>query len=840
MAEFDGPNVDFDDFPHLENLDVAKTLTTFDYSKWGAKTKIWLKNVPALWGSDYDHTVDFATKTARDAYLRTSAPVQLNTEAMLKPEGVIRLPIAYDTLALHNYLSVQHAATPVPEDTTPALRDYFYFIRDIRRISPSVTEVTLELDVWQTLIYDVQIDMMDLERGHFAFDKISAETYLANPAANAKYLTAPDVTLGLLDRVTAEDYRAMNTGDQYVLIATSGVPGGDWEDQVRASLAFNINLTPTNYRIFAIEAENYSAFMLALHNQIPQFIQTIAAVITVDEKFVTLGNSFSFAGHTCYLAAAKNANLGNLTFTKTDFGYPAQYADLAKLYTFPYAVCEVSDGTTVHEVRIESCSSSPTFRVLTSLAFPFLKWDISLTGVGGSGAAKNYSIRRMGSDATATLYQSDWENYRWIQDIPHFGVFQSAAVNYDFSTKFDRQQKNAEINQAETNAKRSNTASTTNALESAETTRTSTLAAATNTKTNANLGATTSREIDIRNIADAVQFSAWDRALATTTGNRQVATNRDIADQQLYVGDQTYELNLATMQDAFDTKTSSDIITAASSIGGSIGQPGAMAAGGMTAINTAYSLISAGDALVVKQGFALNAHLISEWMPRVVNGGGGAHTGIGNEGILEDVVNNNADNLQRAQRTSLTSTANSVDAKTLSDTTAQNDLDTVTANANRTRNQAVTNANRTSTAAVANIEADAALARTGITRAVQQAALGDNLTYGSWGGDAALDAMNRRGIDIRIKTQPAEAISRTGDLFLRYGYAYDSLVRWTTWRVMENFTYWKTREVWIKTAPPVAPKHIQLLQDILRKGVTVWSDPTKVGSVTIYQNGVAA
>lgn len=818
MAEFDGPNIDFDDFPHLENLDVAKTLTTFDYSKWGAKTKIWLKNVPALWGSDYDHTVAFATKTARDAYLRTSAPVQLNTEAMLRPEGVIRLPIGYDTLALHNYLSVQHAVTPVPEDTTPALRDYFYFIRDIRRISPSVTEVALELDVWQTLIYDVQIDMMDLERGHFAFDKISAETYLTNPAANAKYLTAPDVTLGLLDRVTAEDYRAMNTGDQYVLIATSGVPGGDWEDQTRASLAFNINLTPTNYRIFAIEAENYSAFMLALHNQVPQFIQTIAAVITVDEKFVTLGNSFSFAGHTCYLAAAKNATLGNLNFTKTDFGYPSQYADLAKLYTFPYAVCEVSDGSTVHEVRIEACSSSPTFRVLTSLAFPFLKWDISLVGVGGSGAANNYSIRRMGSAATATLYQSDWENYRWIQDIPHFGVFQSAAVNYDFATKFDRLQRLAEIAQAETNAKRTNTA-----------TRTSTLAAAANTKTNADLGATTSREIDVRNISDAWQFGVWDRDLTTTNSERQVFTNREIADAQLYVGDRTYELNMATMQDSYDTKTASNIIGAATSIAGGLTSPAGFASGSVTAVNAAYSALSSGDDLVVKQGFALSAHLISEYMPKIVNGGGGSlMPGLTNEGIIEDALNSNIDNLRRADRSQVTSEANSVAAELLSNTTAANDLATVTANANRT-----------SAANVSNIEADAALARTGVARGIEQAALGNNLTYGSWGGDAALDAMNRRGIDIRIKTQPAEAISRTGDIFLRYGYAYDSLVRWTTWRIMENFTYWKTREVWIKTAPAVAPKHIQLLQDILRKGVTVWSDPAKVGAVTIYQNGVA-
>ena len=54
--------------------------------------------------------------------------------------------------------------------------------------------------------------------------------------------------------------------------------------------------------------------------------------------------------------------------------------------------------------------------------------------------------------------------------------------------------------------------------------------------------------------------------------------------------------------------------------------------------------------------------------------------------------------------------------------------------------------------------------------------------------------------------------------------------------IMNYFTYWKASDIWINSGEGVNQKAVKDIQNIFEKGVTIWSDPTKIGKVSVYDN----
>ena len=99
------------------------------------------------------------------------------------------------------------------------------------------------------------------------------------------------------------------------------------------------------------------------------------------------------------------------------------------------------------------------------------------------------------------------------------------------------------------------------------------------------------------------------------------------------------------------------------------------------------------------------------------------------------------------------------------------------------------------------------------------------------------DAYQRRGLRINVRTQPKSVIAQTGDAFLRFGYALHRA--WDMSRgfhYCKNFTFWKAEDIWINDGSGVANVATNVIGNILLKGVTVWRDPSKIGTVGIYDN----
>lgn len=136
----------------------------FNYNVWTPGTRVVLTQVN--WDSAYRDVVKFTNKAARNNYLNNQAYKETVEQVTYLRQGApVRLSIPYARAMQYNYMMVENPAQPIAGDQPTK---FFYFIRSVRHAAPDTTEFVLQLDVWQTYIYDCTVNRGMLERGHLA------------------------------------------------------------------------------------------------------------------------------------------------------------------------------------------------------------------------------------------------------------------------------------------------------------------------------------------------------------------------------------------------------------------------------------------------------------------------------------------------------------------------------------------------------------------------------------------------------------------------------------------------------------------------------------------------
>ena len=461
------------DFPHIGNVDTYKYDNDFDYGRFDApQMELQICTVPWDMGeahignrtiSGIGNVVYFGSKENRDAWfdaIPDDECYRFTTKFKeLHSEHVIDVPVPYDMCAKHNYLVVRYAkfandGSPVEYEGNGGLREWFWFIREVEFVAPNTTKLHLLDDAFQTWIYDVNVSGMILERGHAPMFAMRADDYLENPIQNNEYLLTEDVNYGDASIVQHIDVLELNAGTMYACIATTANPTGTWGSEgagtwnTPASSYYMNDGCPSVY-VFAMQVANLNTFLANVDSQAPQFKQTIQAVFFASKDLVTLAGNFTFCNVTCYGVAAgrKTFNLSNID--KGDFAYNPRYADIAKLYTDPYAHIEVTDenGNT-DIIRIEDTNGTIDVSAALSLAFPFINIDAHLMGVGGTATA---SVTFKNIYSHTFNVSGQWYDYLRSWAVPTFAVVQDSSVNYDFATDFDRKQRVVDYTTTQTN-----------------------------------------------------------------------------------------------------------------------------------------------------------------------------------------------------------------------------------------------------------------------------------------------------------------------------------------------------------------------------------------------------
>ena len=471
-------------FPNLDNVEVYKYDNQFDYSRYDyTQMELMLCSVPWDMGeahignrtiSGIGNVVYFGSKANRDAWfgaIPDSQCFRFSTKFKeLHREQIIDVPIPYDVCARYNYLKVHYALfandeSPVMFEDDEGVRDWFWFVREVEFVAPNTTRLHLLDDAFQTWIYDVDITGMVLERGHAPMFAVKTDEYLTNPIENNEYLLTEDVNFGSISQVKHIDVLQLNAGNMYACIATSANPRVDWGSKAGddwktpAGAGYTANGNPSFF-VFALPVSQLATFLANVTNDFPQFKQTVQGVFFASDDLLTIGQAFTFANVECHMVSSSRKQFDFVQLEKSQFGYASRYADIAKLYTSPYAHIEVTDENgNVDIVRVEDTNGTLDVSAALSLAYPFVTIDAHLLGAGGTvGASITYR------NVTAHTFNVSGQWYETLRtwNVPTFAVVLDAAREYDYSTHFDRLQRVNDYEKAYSNASASATTARTN------------------------------------------------------------------------------------------------------------------------------------------------------------------------------------------------------------------------------------------------------------------------------------------------------------------------------------------------------------------------------------------
>ena len=878
MSRF--PHLDTDSaFPDLGNVDVYKYDNQFDYDRYDeAQMDILLCSVPWDMGEAHignrtiggiGNVVHFGTKAARDAWFddlpSTECYRKTTKYKRLPSDNALNVEIPFDVASRFNYVAIDYHLfasdnSPVAYEDNTGIRQWFYFIREVEFIAPNTTRLHLLIDAFQTFIYDVDITGMVLERGHAPMLKTKVATYLANPLNNTKYISAPDVSYG--EPVIARKNSTLIYNDTYqnmyaVIISSANPKSSEW-----GTKAYNDWMIPTanrfqdgvySYFAIAIAANQLSTFITSINGQVPQFLSTIKAIAYVPKNFVSIsGESVTFAGVTCYYLMATGYKSNQLySLSKADFGFSSEYADITKLYTYPYSVLRLSDFKG-REWYIHIEDTTGTLNVISNvnLIFPWLKIDSHINGIGKAGAV---TVNFATGTNLGTYGGGNWTEYFAEHNIPMVVVRQGARRYNDYSTHFDREQaKTAAQNTYDSTVADATTAKD-NATDTATANQSNTNATATANKSNVTDSATANYDnaVAIANTLNANATLQQNANTANTNASTTRASNDSSETQyynttsstysQSYTGDMAISTINADQMQAAISAGATTAHSAVSGIGSILGLDlsGAVTAGFNGIIDSAATIASTGVGVGLTTAQAFYHNAFTGAMASLANYDTSVKTTNAINMVNAQLANTNS-LIANTSANSATTTSNNAGRSYNADTgNATRTYNAETANATRTYNADTGNATRSKNTAVANATRTKSTATSAIDNQVSQASLRAPEEFGTLANGENITT-RPMGWICNVLTQSDGDIALAGDEMLRYGYMYNR--NWAfdgDWTPCKYFTYWKLKDMWIKSLS-IPDMYIDRIRLFLFEGVTIWKNPEDIGNVTIYENVTAS
>lgn len=907
------PHLDDTKFPGVNNedtlsgVDVYKYQNDFNYYRWRNQVSVKLLNV--LWNSNYADVPYFETDNLRDKWFdEQEGIIQLPlTPFNSTPETNIQLPLPYNDAYKYNYVVVDmplQTSSNEPldyENENSRVKRWYYFIEDTIQLSPSTTQFVLRVDYWTTFIHSVEINYLMLERGHAPMTKVSVDDYLENPLENSEYLLADDFNYQRGESIIrASSYTPIGNGTKYVLFAAPikqadfALFGGvtlsgnstpprytDTSDRygyqltvhdyewkygevnysdanlpVRGTLGQD-NLVFNGCYVYAIRADEAEDFFNLMAKYRVHFIHAIQAVFVLDESMFNRGESFTFMSQTIY-QCYKNQFTQNFTFTKNAFGFDSKYKEIAKLYTSPYSFLEFTDdnGNTFN-INIENCGSSFQMHREVALTFPFIRYNIFLTGVNGSGQF-NYTWKNLNdSNVSKTMWESDFAKYMMNWDIPIYSLYVSSEAEFAANNAADIQNKRAKAIKDYQNCTRLANTARENMADSMQTNTDN--VAATGQTQNDNQATANDAKRDITGSAanddvDTIGTYSGDGA------NREIQVTNNLTNSEItslnidklsddYVTDNRLLWHTAVTNNEYAAisgfvNMAATAVTGAASISasaasgaqaGATGGPAGAAAGAISqgeanVINTGVNVIATGAATII--GIANSMDITS--IAAQANTEKTQHATDNMRDVNTKIRDNSRDVTHITNKVLRYTARTSIAADTeITDRT----VTTNNANATRTQTTETNNATYLRNVNHINYDADLKQAQKDAETLYKNNRLRKPVIATQSGGDAFPDIWQRRGVRLNIRTQTEAAIKQAGDAFLRFGYALHRVWDMSQgFNYMKHFTFWKAEDIWINDGSGVANIATNTIGDILLKGVTVWKNPSEIGMVSIYDN----
>lgn len=857
-------------FPYLENAKPFERHVTFDYSRYDYTATAKLCKV--TWPSDYRHVVNWADAQERDAWFDSleGQAIELSHGTLRTQTDSISLPVPLDVALTYNYVYMRTQQLtedrPIDYENDSGIRVIGAFIDSCEFMSDSNTLFRLSVDIWTTYLPYKSVHGMMLDRGHAPMWALSASDYLENPIGLCSNLLAPDASFGDAGIVRGGDYQPLSTADpMYVLASTipysqiSGITrsythnstapsyydtgarngeqvgvrsfqwgsGKGYEGMTNPATPTRADGSlPTGLYYYGISGASVANDALTtLFGALPVLATSLQAAFVVPSDLVTLGTGHTIEGVTLY--EVRNKGLQQVTsfdVTKDLFGYPTKYADIAKLYTEPYAHLEISDdlgNSTI--IAIEDTSGTVDVSQMLSIAFPALEWRAAVTNVANTGGDVRYAWTQLdGSEKAKTITNADFAATFLDFGIPTYALYLEARTERALRTWADGQQQRANAlvayqstmrsaNNSEHNAYDSNTTAKANADASADTAKENADASADTAKANTTRSTTnartnTARENSYRTTAEQNARNYTTRTTAVDLNVMTASTIAAIQNNQVAATSQINNIVTGTAGSVAASAISGNAVGAV--LGAATGAAGALNAG------ASYALIISTEAGLAQIQMDAAYDKAAEAVTLAY-----ANKENANAQNTEINENNCATTDSNATATQTTTKANATRSQTTSKANASRLQATGNANAGYSRDTAEENAKQ----ALENAQA-------GYQRSLATAGVDAPIAHGSYSGTHAHEIWENRGIHLRGITQAAGAIKQAGDTFLRYGYRLGAAWNVDDWVPNgRTYCYWQSTDLWQDVADVDNTQAERMLEAILAAGVTVWDAPEHVG-----------
>ena len=803
------PHLDDTRFPDLQTANVYKYRNELDYDRYEVSTKIKLLNVP--WCGDYDNAVYFETREERDKWFdsQKGAVKEMPTMFRLYADGDIKVELPIDECMEYNYVMIDYGKAPYQDKETKYSK-MFYFISDMKQDSVNTTRLQLEVDYWTTCVYDMGITYVNLERGHAPMAETDADTYLGNPLENSEFLLTDDVSYGYLQRVTAtenvifNDYTG-NLEDMTLGFQTSASMEKSWQidgNPCIPTAAFESSQAFSSVDPFVIDSlTQWEAFRDTVIEQCPQFFETVKGMFIVPKKLLTYSTSFEFCGFTCHFLASHGDKLqGGIKLEKEMFGYPGEYSDIAKLYTYPYAAIEVTDfkGSTM-QIRVEDTAGSVEVRTMMCDMYPFLGIEAYLTGIGSGGRSE---LRFQNNFTHTMTIGGRYYDFSTKWNIPVFSVQLTPQADWELDGKIAADATIANVNTQLTldkaNMDLSNQATKDMTANNQQVERSvfniakwlqqangefGKILAADLFKTDVDYGTTTMTNTSIGSLVSA--------GVGVVEGFAHGAAGAAIATKQK---DADNAMNNAIAGD--------------------------MVSGAANAINTGVNVVVSSlnyAALVTKNRAALEAY----WGDMDSSFGGATGSGY-NYYTWKNTTDFDYKRILAGQAAiaggSYASYGNSTGTSITETVTGTNEIGI------KLKQDVYDNTK----------EAQTETSTRTYDAKRNQTYLSNHPTFGQLTGTP--DIISKPfGLSFNAVTQSKNAIRQAAEQFMRYGYTLNMQWKVGSFNVMPRFSYWKCSSVYCDDSG-VYEGGQAMVKSILERGITVWRNPDDIGRISIYEN----
>lgn len=342
------------DYPGIPE-NVYQYQNMFNYSVWIPNTEILLTSVP--WDSSYRDIVRFPSERVRDAWFasRPSFSHVIDKMIYLKFNEPIRINLPFSYVQRFNYVVVHNSAQPILPAELSQPDTFYYFISDVQYVSPNVTQLNIQLDVWQTYGYEVHFNQCYVERGHIGIANENSTIYNLSD-----YLIEPEgLNIGEEYDTFYGDWTPFINETPIIVIQsttsltadrTTTIDGVEGANLVTATGDI-VDGVPSGCECYGIELNEFVNFMHDI-SAYPWISQGITYIAVLPDANVSLGKVV-YTGNGYELH-----ELDKSEFTPDDMfpgaitiqnwrdnlidNLPDRYKNLKKFLCYPYSVLEMT------------------------------------------------------------------------------------------------------------------------------------------------------------------------------------------------------------------------------------------------------------------------------------------------------------------------------------------------------------------------------------------------------------------------------------------------------------------------------------------------------------------